>query len=344
MSEIVIDRITSSLPDFLAKQEFSKIAVLVDEHTKELCLPLISEHLPPHSLIEIPSGEVNKTLDTCQSIWSELTNQGVDRKGLLINLGGGVIGDMGGFCAATYKRGIAFINIPTTLLAAVDASAGGKLGIDFNGFKNHIGLFQEPAAVLIDPLFLQTLPERELRSGFSEVIKHGLIADKDYFHQVTAEQLNQSNWNAVIAHSVHIKNEVVKNDPRESGLRKILNFGHTIGHGIETHFLGTDKHLLHGEAIAIGMICEGFLSKKLCGLSEDELNELVSIIKGIYGKVEIAKSDFVPIIKNMYQDKKSTNGLLNHSLLKSIGEATYDIAVDEKDVLDALFYYNQLPD
>lgn len=342
MSTIVIDQITKSLPLFLKENEFSKIGVLVDEHTKAYCLPIIKALLPPHHLIIIKSGEVNKTLDTCQLIWQELTEIGFDRKSLLINLGGGVIGDMGGFCAASFKRGISFINIPTTLLSSVDASAGGKLGIDFNGFKNHIGFFKEPDTVLIDPIFLETLPNKELRSGFAEVIKHGLIADKNYYEQIIQDGMNQANWNAVIAHSVHIKSEVVKKDPLEEGLRKILNFGHTIGHALESHYMSTENHLLHGEAIAIGMICEAFLSKKLTELSEIELENITTNLIGIYAKSKINKNDFPAIIKRMYQDKKNSHNLLNHSLIKEIGEATYDIAVDEKDVMDALFYYEQL--
>ena len=342
MSKIIIDQISQSLPSIFNENEFSKIGVLVDEHTKNFCLPIIKAILPAHELIVIQSGEIYKTLDTCQLIWQKMTDYGFDRSSLLINLGGGVIGDMGGFCAASFKRGIKFINIPTTLLASVDASVGGKLGIDFNGFKNHIGFFQEPEAVLIDPVFLETLPKRELRSGFAEVIKHGLITDKDYFQQILKGGLNQANWNAVIAHSVHIKSEVVKNDPREAGIRKILNFGHTIGHAIESHYLATEQHLLHGEAIAIGMVCEAFLSKKLCGLSDQDLTIISKELIALFGKTKIDKQAFPTIVKKMHQDKKNIHNLLNHSLIKSIGEAVYDISVDEKDVLDALFYYEQL--
>lgn len=339
MSETFIDDISNSLPGFLAKRGPSQVAVLVDENTKAHCLPLISDLLPDFLLIEIPSGEVNKTLKTCTTIWSALTEANFNRNALFINLGGGVIGDMGGFCASTYKRGLAFINIPTTLLAAVDANVGGKLGIDFNGFKNHIGLFKEPEAVFVDSVFLQTLPKKELRSGFAEVIKHGLIADADYFNSVQENGLEQHNWNAIIARSIQIKEAVVKEDPKEMGLRKVLNFGHTIGHAIESHYLGTSSHLLHGEAIAIGMICEAYLSKKILHLSESALEEISAALFGIYPELAISKNDFTSIIKRMYQDKKNSNNLINHSLLYSIGVATPDISVDEKQVLDALYFY-----
>jgi len=344
MSQIQIDDIKTSLQQFFADANYSKVAILVDENTREYCYPHVIDCLPEHIAIEISSGERHKNLDTCQLIWQKLTDHHFDRKSLLINLGGGVIGDMGGFCAVTYKRGIDFINIPTTLLAAVDANVGGKLGIDFQGLKNHLGFFQDPKAVFIDPIFLDTLSKKELRSGFGEVIKHGLITDKDYFNQVGKKGCDQENWHAVIAHSVQIKNEVVKADPKEAGLRKILNFGHTIGHAIESFYLDSDNHLLHGEAIAIGMICEAHVSKKLLSLEIDQLKEISETILAIYPDLEINKKDFTSIIKLMYQDKKNVNNLLNHSLLYEIGRATYDVSVDEKDVMDALFYYLQLKD
>ena len=336
---IQIDDINESLKEFFSKNTYSKVAVLVDENTKECCLPIIQENLPEHVVIEIESGELNKNLATCEKIWTALTDHAFNRQSLLVNLGGGVIGDMGGFCAVSYKRGIDFINIPTTLLASVDANIGGKLGVDFKGLKNHLGFFQDPNEVFIDSRFLQTLPNRELRSGFAEVIKHGLIADKNYFEEVTKDGLNQKNWNAVIAHSVQIKNEVVKQDPKEKGLRKILNFGHSIGHAIESFYLESENRLLHGEAIAIGMICEAYLSSKLLGLSDQELTQITEKILKIYPDLSINKSDFTSIISLMYQDKKNVNNFLNHSLIYEIGREGYDVAIDEKDVMDSLFYF-----
>lgn len=339
MSDIIIDDIEKSLGTFFKEKTYTKIAVLVDENTNKHCYPSIKSLLPDHILIEIESGEINKHIGTCQMIWEAMTNKAFDRKSLLINLGGGVIGDMGGFCAVSYKRGIEFINIPTTLLAAVDANVGGKLGIDFMGFKNHIGFFKEPEAVLIDPTFLETLPREELRSGFAEVIKHGLIADKDYFKVIKNNGLDQEYWSAIIAHSIEIKQSVVAEDPYEKGLRKVLNFGHTIGHAIESHYLDTSNHLLHGEAIAIGMICEAYLSKKMLNMSDEDLEEISDFIFSIYPDLNIEKRDFTSIISLMYHDKKNVNNLLNHSLLYSKGVATFDISIDEKQVMDALYYY-----
>lgn len=341
MSDIFIGNIEQTLKEYLSDKRDRQIAVLVDGNTKAQCLPIIEELLPKHLLIEIPSGEINKNISTCTVIWSKLTEASFNRHALFVNLGGGVIGDMGGFCASTYKRGIDFINIPTTLLAAVDANVGGKLGIDFDGFKNHIGLFKEPKAVFVDPIFLNTLPKEELRSGFAEVIKHGLIADANYFQALRNDGLAQKDWRSIIEHSIAIKETVVKEDPEEKGLRKVLNFGHTIGHAIESHYLDTPQQLLHGEAVAIGMVCEAYLSKKLLNLSEEDLHEISDFILKIYPDLSIEKNDFTSFIRLMHQDKKNSNGMLNHSLLYQIGVATPDIMVDEKQVLDALYFFHQ---
>jgi len=249
---VIIDPIGKSLPQFLSQKDYSKIAIIVDENTKEHCYPIIANLVSETILIEIKSGEENKNLATCTYIWQELTDAAFDRHSLVINLGGGVIGDMGGFCAATYKRGIDFIQIPTTLLAQVDASVGGKLGIDFNGYKNHIGAFAQPEVVLIDTVFFKTLPHLELRSGFAEIIKHCLIRDASMWDVIRKRDFDQQDLQSLVAHSVAIKKEIVAEDPTEKGLRKILNFGHTLGHAVETHFLEKEgKRLLHGEPLSL---------------------------------------------------------------------------------------------
>ncbi|MDX2190122.1 MAG: 3-dehydroquinate synthase [Bacteroidota bacterium] len=326
---------------------YSNIAVIVDENTFKYCYPTINV-FPKHTLIKIKSGEEQKTLKTCEKIWSELTKYEFDRKGLVINLGGGVIGDMGGFCAATYKRGLKFIQIPTTLLSMVDASVGGKLGIDFKNFKNHIGVFQIPEAVIIYPGFINTLPFGEVRSGFAEVIKHCLIQDAKAWMEIkkitpTDLQNKKFDWHHWIKHSVAIKSKVVDKDPQESGLRKILNFGHTIGHAVESYFLEIpEKKLLHGEAIAIGMICESYLSMKTGNISEKDCKEISNYLISIYGKNKITKAEIDSIIPLTLQDKKNSNGKVKLALLNKIGECGYDFETNSKDMEESLHFYNQL--
>lgn len=314
-----------------------KVAILVDEQSKEHCLPLMNSTF---EVIEIKSGEKHKTLETCSLIWSGLTDMGFSRKSLLVNLGGGVIGDMGGFAASTYKRGIRFINFPTTLLSMVDASIGGKLGIDFNGFKNHIGVFNDPTAVVICSQFLKTLPDRQIASGFAEILKHGLIADKKYWERVKELSLMSSNWDEIIPHSVEIKQQVVLEDPLESGRRKILNFGHTLGHAIETYFLGTDDELLHGEAIAIGMILEAHLSHQKLGFSLNEVDQIAETMAKFFDLRHLPTLDKFEHL--MFQDKKNEGGKLNFALLKAIGDCHYDIEVVSLEVQNALDYYHQI--
>ena len=290
----------------------------------------------------VSAGEKNKNLSTCAAIWSAMTAAALDRKALFINIGGGVIGDMGGVCASIYKRGIRFINIPTTLLSQVDASVGGKLGVDFEGLKNHLGTFNEPETVMISPEFLSTLPEEELRSGYAEIIKHGLIQDKAYLKKLKIEDWKDQDWMELIQHSVGIKKQVVLADPKEAGLRKILNFGHTIGHAFESHFLDGPKHLLHGEAIAIGMICEAYLSFQKTNLSKEELETIQNIFLSIYGKFTFSKADLKPILDLCLQDKKNEGEVLMFSLLEKIGSCTYNIPVNRQEIEDAIFYYENL--
>jgi 3-dehydroquinate synthase len=332
-----------AIKGFIEDGHFTKVFVLIDENTERHCLPKIISSLPAdHIVIPVQSGESHKTLDTCRGIWEVLTNSNADRHALMINLGGGVITDMGGFCAATYKRGIGFINIPTTLLAQVDASIGGKLGIDFHGFKNHIGLFQIPNKVIVDPGFLRTLPVEELRSGFAEVIKHNLIADKVQYTVLKNIKFDAMEWQEWIAHSLLIKNRIVEADPKEAGERKLLNFGHTIGHAIESFYLDSDRHLRHGEAIAIGMIAEAFLSKEKTGLSDQELDEITEHIRRVYPLKSIPESDFPAIQQLALQDKKNSEAQIKCVLLEATGSAVYDVVIDADDIEVALKYYNQM--
>ncbi len=338
---VSIAPLAETLPDFLKQADFSAIAVLVDPHTRRHCYPLLKSLLPKHTLITIKAGESEKHIGTCQTIWEALTQARFDRHGLLLNLGGGVIGDMGGFCAATYKRGIAFAQLPTTLLSQVDASVGGKLGIDFNGLKNHIGLFQLPNAVLIDPAFLATLPPRQLRSGFAEVIKHCLIADFDAWNRIRRLDLEQQSWPELVAHSVAIKQRITDEDPTEQGIRKILNFGHTLGHAVETYCLSLlrAKQLLHGEAIAVGMIAEAFVAYQKGLIDEQLLSQIEEYLFSVYGRVIIRETDLEPILNLTAQDKKNRGREIRMALLDGPGHCAYDVPVTRTEMLAGINFY-----
>ncbi|ARS36297.1 3-dehydroquinate synthase [Pontibacter actiniarum] len=331
------------LPELLKNRAFSRVAVLVDENTLHHCYPQLKRHLPEHDLIQVKSGEANKTLQTCEHIWQRMTELNLDRWSVLVNLGGGVIGDMGGFCAAVFKRGIFFVQVPTTLLAQVDASVGGKTGIDFHGLKNHIGVYQEPQAVFIDPAFLQTLPQRELKSGYAEIIKHWLIADKDMFMEQRHIGLFTEDWEGLIRHSVNIKSGVVEADPLEGGLRKVLNFGHTVGHAVESYLLEQqERALLHGEAVAVGMLCEAWISKKHGLLSEQELSRIETFLVSVYEKATLAEQDIQHIAQLALQDKKNTKSTINCTLLSGIGKAVYDQPITVQEIIESLRYYTLL--
>ena len=336
---------SNSLPEL---QKFllnhSKIFVLVDENTKKHCLKKLSIDNYQLTIIQIKSGEKNKNLRTCEKIWKELSKHNADRKSLLINLGGGVITDIGGFCASTYKRGIDFINVPTTLLSQVDASVGGKTGIDFLGYKNQIGTFSFPKTVFVNPDFLKTLNKRELISGFAEVIKHGLIADKDYWRKINTSSpalFLKEKGEEIISHSIEIKNKIVSADPYEKGERKKLNFGHTIGHAVESASLKTKKPLLHGEAIAIGMICEAYLSRKILGLSNEELNAITSFITSVFHPKKINTSTKT-LVGLMKQDKKNKDSEINFTLLSSIGKAEINNSCAEDLIEESIGFFNSL--
>jgi 3-dehydroquinate synthase len=320
----------------------SKIFIISDTNSDRYCFPLLEQFFDNFNAIKIvlTPGEEHKNLNTCIQIWDAMTIHELDRKGLVINLGGGVIGDMGGFCASTYKRGIKFIQIPTTLLAMVDASVGGKLGIDFKGYKNHIGVFNNPEFISIQSIFLETLPYNELRSGFAEMIKHALIADAIKWNQFKRKKLEEIQWNNEITHSVEIKWEIVQKDPTENGLRKTLNFGHTLGHAFETYFLNfPERKLLHGEAIALGMVLESWISYKKNFLSENEFNEIRQYITNIFGKPRFHKDEISLIISLTVQDKKNNRNNIMFSLLKEIGNCIYDVPVTFEEMEEALLYY-----
>ena len=339
-------RCYEAIDSYLNASQFSVIFILVDENTKAYCLQKFLDELEinaPIEILEIKSGEVHKTIDTCTNLWRALSENNADRKSLLINLGGGVITDLGGFVASTYKRGIRYINVPTTLLAMVDASVGGKTGVDLDNIKNQVGIIKSGDMVLIDTTFLETLPKQQIRSGMAEMLKHGLIHGTDYWiKMVNYSKTDESTLDNLIHGSVLIKKEVVAIDPNELNLRKTLNFGHTLGHAIESYFMEDElkPQLLHGEAIAVGMILECYISYKNLGFPLKTLEQLVKLVKTLYQPVIIEEDDFFQIIELLKFDKKNDNGNINFVLLEDIGTHKIDCKVENALIIEAFKYYS----
>lgn len=331
----------TALAEVLEAMQPSRTFVLVDEHTEQNCLVYILEHLSPDAvIIQIDSGELNKNLDTAAFLWKSLLYHGADRHSVLINLGGGVIGDLGGFCAATFMRGIRFIQIPTSLLAQVDASVGGKLGLDLDHHKNMVGVFKQPDAVFIFTSFIKTLPYRQLQSGYAEMLKHHLIADKAAWLETKDIKdltgLTEGTW---IEQSIRIKNKVVCEDPEEKGLRKVLNFGHTIGHALEGLLLSSDRPLTHGDAVAIGMVCESHLSYQLGKISKEDVTEIREHVLRLFGHKYKSIPATEKIIAAMQYDKKNANGAILFSLLDAIGMGGYNKEVTDQQIESAIQWY-----
>lgn len=324
---------------------YSKLFILTDSNTGQFCLPLFLEQLSTEvtiEIIEIEAGESAKTIDTCVQVWHALAELGADRKSLIINLGGGVVTDLGGFVASTFKRGIDFINVPTSLLAMVDASVGGKTGVDLGSLKNQVGVINNPKAVLIDILFLETLPAEEIRSGFAEMFKHGLIYDKEYWNDVVdLANLIEGDLGQAIRKSVEIKNNIVIQDPTELNIRKSLNFGHTLGHAIESYFLENEEkpNVLHGEAVAAGMILEAFISydKKL--LPERDYNDIKALLLSVYGRLNFTSFDINEIVKLLIHDKKNEFENVLFVLLNGIGKCLINQQVENTLIYKAFEDY-----
>ena len=329
----------------IKENNYSKIFVLVDENSNEYCLPQLLPMIETHSeieIIELESGEENKTIETCIQIWNVLIELGADRKSLIINLGGGVVTDMGGFIASTFKRGIPFINIPTTLLSMVDASVGGKNGVDLGGLKNQIGTITNPEMVIIDSSFLESLPQNQMRSGLAEMLKHGLIAEKSHWEKFKKlKEINFDDFDDLIFESITIKSDIVTQDPTENGIRKALNFGHTLGHAIETYFLENPNktNLLHGEAIVAGMILESYISLAQKLISESEYIEIKSTLNNIFDKIIIDENEQENIIELLIHDKKNEYGKVQFALLDGIGKIKINQATDNETIIAAFLDY-----
>lgn len=350
---IITSELGEIFSDVIGGADFDNASffVIMDENTHKFCFPLLQPSLPEkaHKIV-IGAGELNKNIHTCQVIWKNLLQAGADRNAIIINLGGGMVTDIGGFAAATYKRGIKFINIPTSLLGMVDASCGGKTGVDLDSFKNMVGVFAFPQTVIVDPVFLQTLPEKELKCGMAEVLKHALIADEDLWNKLLPILESQNIQDAILENAMMIlhrsvvtKAEIVSKDPFEKNERKFLNFGHTIGHALETWSLKNDSHpISHGEAVGAGMICETYISEKLCGLSAGSRDQICRTIKNVFPINRIKKESMSELVHFVKADKKSDAGKVTFALLSSIGKPVLMNGVEEELLYESFHFYNVL--
>lgn len=337
----------SQLSSYINELKPTGIYFLVDENTHEHCLSAILANLEteiPFEIIEIEAGEELKTVDTAAQLWEILAEFKADRKALLVNVGGGVVTDLGGFVASTYKRGFKFINIPTTLLGMCDASIGGKTGIDLGYLKNIVGTFAHPEQIFFWPSFLKTLPFTELRSGFAEMLKHGIIADRKHWQDLTNnDKISPENVAPYINRSMQIKQEVVKKDFREQNIRKTLNFGHTVGHAIEGMFLQSGKTVPHGEAVAAGMICETHIALLEGLMDETTHDEIISSIRKFYPVLLVQSFNNDELIGLMQNDKKNSGSQsISFSLPDAIGNCRFDVQVSHKNLISALEFYKKL--
>lgn len=337
------DDVLGHLPQLLDTR-YGKVFALVDANTHQHCLPIFLEQINDQhkvEVLEVPAGETSKTLETAASLWRTLNEKGADRHALLINLGGGMITDLGGFVASVYKRGIDFIHMPTSLLGMVDASIGGKTGIDFDAVKNMIGTFKQPEFTIIYPSFLQTLPHRERVAGFAEVVKHGALQGKQalaHFTELWAEE----QWHALIRTSAAVKVDIVANDFKEQDQRQKLNFGHTIGHAIESYFLELGSPILHGEAVAAGMLMEGWLSTSYAAFPATDQQYFQKLIRDVFPVLTWPEKDDERILKWLQFDKKNRDNSLRFVALNAFGDALCNVQIALDDVALALRYYRKL--
>jgi 3-dehydroquinate synthase len=334
-----------TIKEWIQNYDNNKIFLATEENVNKLWVNNFNILLNSYKIkkVIVPSGEKNKNLDSVKIIWKFLSDYGADRKSMLINIGGGMLTDLAGFAASTFKRGINFLNVPTTLLSQVDASTGGKTGINFNGLKNEIGSFREPVAVIINTDFLKTLDHKNFLSGFAEMIKHGLIKSPAHLEELKNFDLDNVDYlslQQIIANSLDIKKYFVDKDPKEKNIRKALNFGHTAGHAFESLALEQERSVLHGYAVAWGMITELFLSKIKCGFDETELNELTNWLFRIYGRFKIDKSDFERLLNLMIHDKKNEAERINFSLISKPGQIEINKNCEKILILRALDYFN----
>ena len=342
---IIADSLEQTLTQAIGECEHDRTFLLADETTQKACVPLIADFdcLKGAQTIIIGATDTHKTLESLAHVWEELGKGGATRHTLLINIGGGMVTDLGGFAASTFKRGINYINIPTTLLSMVDASVGGKTGINFRGLKNEIGVFNNAASVILDTQFLRTLDQENILSGYAEMLKHGLISNEQMWAELLNYDIEAPDFGllqSMVEESVAVKQRIVTEDPTEQGIRKALNLGHTAGHAFESFAL--QKHpILHGYAVAYGLICELYLSAVKTGFPSDKMHQTVSFIKAHYGKMTITCDDYPTLLELMTHDKKNTAGIINFTLLGGIGDIRINQTATQEEIYEALDFYRE---
>lgn len=344
---VICSQLENDLQKAVTKSEHDKVFILTDEHTHVFCLPIIGKFPCLKEAVEISIGveDIHKNLETLAYIWTQLSTKGATRRSLMINLGGGMVTDLGGFAAATFKRGITMINIPTTLLGMVDASVGGKTGINFNGLKNEIGAFAPAQSVLIDCEFLKSLDRANLLSGYAEMLKHGLISDTRHWSELVGFDLDKVDYSSLqqlVGESIAVKERVVEQDPFEKGIRKALNFGHTAGHAFESLAMEKGHPILHGYAVAAGMVCELYFSHLRMGFPKDKLRQTLQFIKENYGRVDFTCDDYERLYAFMCHDKKnSAEGQVNFTLISEIGDIHINQTAGRDEIYDMLDFYSE---
>lgn len=343
---IVSGNLERDLVNAIAECEHDKIFVLTDQTTHDMCLPKLQNFLclKGAQSIVIKAGDTNKTLDSLAEVWTALSQGGATRHSLMINLGGGMVTDLGGFAASTFKRGIDFINIPTTLLAMVDASVGGKTGINFGGLKNEIGVFSDSKFVIINTQFLDTLDHDNICSGYAEMLKHGLISDNKHWAELVGFNLAQpdlAQLQRMVAESIKVKERIVTEDPHEYGIRKALNLGHTVGHALESFAMKHGRPVLHGYAVAYGMVCELYLSARKTGFPTDKMHQTVRFILDHYDRLPYTCDDYPELLELMRHDKKNTSGIINFTLLGGIGDIRINQTATKEEIEEALDFLRE---
>ena len=343
---ILCEGLEVSLGRAIEKCPHDRLFILTDEQTQRLCMPQMREvsFLKDAIEITIGAGDVHKTLETLASVWQILSDKGASRHSLLINLGGGMVTDLGGFAAATFKRGFAYINVPTTLLAMVDASVGGKTGINFNGLKNEVGVFAPADSVLIETEFLRSLDAQNFFSGYAEMLKHGLISNEAHWAELlnfNTDLIDYKYLKKLVGESVQVKENIVEQDPFEHGIRKALNLGHTVGHAFESLALAENRPVLHGYAVAWGIVCELYLSHLKTGFPKEKMRQTIQFIKENYGSFTFDCKQYEQLYALMLHDKKNTAGVINFTLLKEIGDISINQTADKDQIFGMFDFYRE---